>query len=96
MSRRINYDAVTALLSTSVPSNKKDRSKKKDKSRRSNSGAGDGEDSFFASDGDLSGLERMSDPGSDWSSKHNSTPTNPYTYNTNTDGYESDDYQQEA
>ena len=41
------------------------------------------------------GLERMSEAESDWSTGRNEDSAVPYSYDNN-DGYDTDDYQQEA
>jgi hypothetical protein len=105
VSKRINYEAVSALLSSTIPKNKsrhKDRNtnssrrKERDKSRHSGAAANERDDSVFGSDSQiLQGLERMSEPESDWSTGRNEGTVGPYSYDNN-DGYDTDDYQQEA
>ena len=104
VSKRINYEAVSALLSSTIPkkSSRKDRNanssrrKERDKSRRPGVAAEDRDDGFFGSDGEMFlGLERMSEVGSDWSTGRNEDSAAPYSYD-NDDGYATDDYQQEA
>ena len=98
VSRRINYDAVSALLSADFGSKKKKGKHDKahrsasDKTSRRSASASAGEpgyDSWMDSDGDgLSGLERMTDE--EWNGGGQ-----PSYYHAD-DGYDSDAYQQEA
>jgi hypothetical protein len=97
ISRRINYDVVSSLLTTDISG--KGRSKQS-KSRASNREGKKSESAKRVSglfdDADLSGLERMEttdDEALSWTGGKRSDPE--ITFHDD-DGYGSDDYQQEA
>jgi hypothetical protein len=95
ISRRINYDIVSSLLTSDIKGKGKKSKKAKTKATDGAKSKAVGPRSMF-DPADLSGLERMETTDDDalsWTAGKHSGPETTFPED---DGYGSDDYQQEA